>query len=192
VDRPGGFLGQPGEPSGQPRNGFGGFQPQPGLDPRFGAPGADAQLAAAPPAIAGPAKEKKPSSARRRALVGSVALLVVIALAGAAYVTKGFGYFGPSDPGCKAYTSTALAAYNKTIDDLNAQASQTALDADMTTAITDLTTASAQAQSASAKSALSALLAEFKVVRADVTAGSVPVSAVRALNADSAAADHAC
>ena len=95
-------------------------------------------------------------------------------MAGVLFVTKAFGYFGgPSDPGCKAYASTALGAYNKTINDLNAQASQAALDADMTAAITDLTSASAQAQSASAKSALGALLAEFKVVRADVAAGSV-------------------
>ena len=62
----------------------------------------------------------------------------------------------------------------------------------MAAAITDLTSASAQAQSASAKSALDALLAEFKVVRADVAAGSVPKSTVKTLNADSAAADRAC
>ena len=117
-------------------------------------------------------------------------MLVVV---GVLFVTKGFGYFGgPSDPGCKAYANTALGAYNKTIDDLNAQATQATLDADMTAAITDLTTASAQAQSASAKSALAALLAQFKVVRADVAAGSVPPATVTALNADSAAADHAC
>ena len=32
---------------------------------------------------------------------------------------------GPTDPGCKSYTGTALTAYNNTIDDLIAQASQT-------------------------------------------------------------------
>jgi hypothetical protein len=122
--------------------------------------------------------------------VSIVAVVVVVAVL---FATKGFGYFGgPSDPGCKVYANTALSAYNKTINDLNAQASQATLSADMTTAISDLTTASAQAQSASAKSALSALLAEFKVVRADVAAGSVPSSTVKALNADSAAADSAC
>ena len=114
-------------------------------------------------------------------------------MVGVLFVTKGFGYFGgPSDPGCKVYANTALSAYNKTINDLNAQASQATLSADMTTAIDGLTTASAQAQSAPARSALRALLAEFKVVRADVAAGSVPESTVKTLNADSAAADSAC
>jgi hypothetical protein len=118
---------------------------------------------------------------------------VVIAVVGVLFVTKAFGSFGgPSDPGCKAYASTALGAYNQTINDLNAQASQATLDADMKAAITDLTSASAQAQSASAKFALGALLSEFKVVRADVAAGSVPASTVKTLNADSAAADSAC
>ena len=117
----------------------------------------------------------------------------LIAVVGVLVVTKAFGYLGgPSDPGCKTYANTALGAYNKTIDDLNAQASRTTLDADMAAAISDLTSASAQAQSASAKSALSALLAEFKVVRANVAAGSVPQSTVKTLNADSAAADSAC
>jgi hypothetical protein len=118
---------------------------------------------------------------------------VVIVLIGVLFVTKGFGYFGgPSDPGCKVYANTALSAYNKTINDLNAQASQATLSADMTAAIGGLTNASAQAQSPAAKSALSALLAEFKVVRADVAKGSVPGSTVKALNAASAAADSAC
>ena len=155
-------------------------------------PGGAGQIAA--PALAGgsPAPAKTPSK-RRRALAGGAALVFVLAVVGVLFATKGFGYFGgPSDPGCKAYANTALGAYNKTIDDLNAQASQATLTADMTTAITDLTSASAQAQSAAAKSALSALLAQFKVVRADVAAGSVPESTVTALNADSAAADHAC
>ena len=117
----------------------------------------------------------------------------MIAVAGVVFATKGFGYFaGPSDPGCKVYSNTAIGAYNKTINDLNAQASQTALTADMSAAITDLSSAAAQAQSASAKSALGALLAEFKVVRQDVAAGSVPPSTVTTLNADSAAADSAC
>jgi hypothetical protein len=120
-------------------------------------------------------------------------VVVVIAVVGVLFVTKAFGYFGgSSDPGCKVYANSALGAYNKTINDLNASASQTTLDADMAAAISDLTSASAQAQSASARSALSALLAEFKVVRADVAAGSVPSSTVKALNADSAAADSAC
>jgi hypothetical protein len=112
---------------------------------------------------------------------------------GAFFVTRDFGYFaGQSDPGCKVYANSAIDAYNKTVNDLNAHASQTTLDADMAASVTDLTSASAQAQATSARSALSALLAEFKVVRADVAAGSVPESTVRALNSDSAAADSAC
>jgi hypothetical protein len=194
ADRPG-YLGQPGEPSGQPRGAFGGFQQQPGFDPRFGQAGGAGQFAApaAPTAVGIPAARKGPSK-HTRTLIGGAAIVVVLVVVGVLFVTKAFGVFGggPSDPGCKAYANTALGAYNKTIDDLNAQASQSTLSADMTAAITDLASASAQAQSASAKSALSALLSQFKVVRADVAAGSVPPATVKKLNADSAAADHAC
>ena len=192
AERPGGYPGQPAEPPGRPESAFGGFQQQPGFDARFGPAGGAGQIAAPPLAAGSPAPGKTPPK-RNRALVGGAAAAVVLVLVGVLFVTKGFGYFGgPSDPGCKAYANTALGAYNKTIDDLNAQATQATLDADMTAAITDLTTASAEAQSASAKSALAALLAQFKVVRADVAAGSVPPATVTALNADSAAADHAC
>ena len=100
--------------------------------------------------------------------------------------------FGPSDPGCKAYTGTALAAYNQTISDLNAQASQAKLTNDMSTAIVDLQTAAAQAQSASVKSALDGLLAEMNTVRTDVGKGSVPTATVGALNTAANAADSAC
>ncbi len=192
AERSGGYLGQPAEPPGRPENAFGGFQQQPGLDGRFGPTGGAGQIAAPPLAVGSPAPGKTPAR-RKRALVGGTAAVVVLAVIGVLFVTKGFGYFGgPSDPGCKAYANTALGAYNKTIDDLNAQASQATLDADMTAAITDLTSASAQAQSPSAKSALAALLAEFKVVRTDVAAGSVSAATVTALNAESAAADKAC
>jgi hypothetical protein len=99
---------------------------------------------------------------------------------------------GSSDPGCKAYAGTAITAYNKTIGDMNAQAAQSVLDADMSATITDLTGAIAQAQSASVKSALTGLLTELKSVQTDVRSGSVPTTTVNALNAASAAADSAC
>jgi len=129
-------------------------------------------------------------SGRTLAVIGGATALAVVAVAGVILVPKYLG--GPSDPGCKAYADTALGAYNKAIDDLNAEAPKAALDTDMATVITDLTNASAQAQSTSATSTLNALLAEFKVVRADVVLGSVPKSTVVTLNADSAAADKAC
>ena len=120
---PGGYLGQPAGSSGQPRDAFGGFQQQPGFDPRFGPAGGAGQFAAPTTAVGVPAARKAPSK-RKRALVGGAALVVVIAVVGVLFVTKAFGYFGgPSDPGCKAYANTALGAYNKTINDLNAQAS---------------------------------------------------------------------
>jgi hypothetical protein len=97
-----------------------------------------------------------------------------------------------SDPGCKAYSGTAITAYNKTIDDLNAQASQSVLSADMSTAITDLSSAIGQAQSTSVKSALNGLLVQLKTVQADVKSGSVPTSTVDSLNTASTAADNAC
>ena len=191
AEAPGGYYGQPGEPSGQPRDAFRGFQQQPALEPRYG-PAGGVGAFAAPTAAVGVPAGRKGSSKRKRTLVVGGALVVVIAAAGVLFVTKTFGYFGTSDPGCKAYANTALGAYNVAINDLNAQSSQTTLNADMAAAITDLAGASAQAQSASAKSALGALLAEVKVIRADVAAGSVPESAAKALNADSAAADSAC
>jgi FixJ family two-component response regulator len=115
----------------------------------------------------------------------------VVALAGAYYVLK-LHNSGSSDPGCKAYASTALPAYNNAVDVLNKQAAQSTLSADMTTAVTDLTSAAQQAQSTAAKSALNTMLAQLKSVQTDVAAGSVPTSVVTALNADAATADNVC
>jgi hypothetical protein len=116
---------------------------------------------------------------------------VVIVLAGVFYVGRQSG--GSSDPGCKAYASTALTAYNKAVDVLNnSQASQATLSADMKTAVADLTSAAQQAKSASARSALGGMLTELKTVQTDIASGSVPPSVVSALNADSTAADNAC
>ena len=114
----------------------------------------------------------------------------MIVLAGVFYVARMSS--GSSDPGCKAYASTALGAYNKAVDVLNHQASQATLSADMTTAVTDLASAAQQAQSASARSALGSMLTELKTVQKDIATGSVPQSVVRALNADSTAADSVC
>jgi len=97
-----------------------------------------------------------------------------------------------SDPGCKAYSGTAITAYNKTIDDLNAQASQSVLTTDMTATIADLTDAVGQAKSDSVKSALTGLLTQLKTVQSDVKSGSVPTNTVNALNAASTKADNAC
>ena len=99
---------------------------------------------------------------------------------------------GPSDPGCKAYAGPALTAYNKTIYDLNAQASQSRLSADMSAAVSELTQATAAAHDSAVKSALNGLLSELRTVQADVAAGTVPTSTVNALNAASTTADKAC
>ena len=113
-------------------------------------------------------------------------------IAVAAVFVAGRLHSGSSDPGCQAYANTALPAYNKAINVLNSQAAQSTLSADMTTAINDLGSAASRRKSASAKSALGAMLAELKTVRADVAAGSVPTAVVKALNADSTTADSAC
>ena len=123
-------------------------------------------------------------------LIGGAGVLAVIAVGGVVIAPRLLG--GSSDPGCKSYSGTALTAYNKTIDDLNAQASQKVLSADMSTAIADLTTSISQAQSDSVKTALNGLLTQLKTVQADVKAGSVPTSTVNSLNAASTAADKAC
>lgn len=135
----------------------------------------------------------KRSGGRGKALVAGAAVLAVVAVGGVIVAPKLLNGGGAaSDPGCKAYSGTALAAYNKTIDDMNAQASQSVLSADMSAASTDLTSAIDQAQSAAVKSALTGLLTELQSVKAGVESGSVPASTVSALNAASAKADNAC
>jgi hypothetical protein len=143
------------------------------------------------PAMDQPAPASPPgkSGGRTKLLVGAAAGVAVVAAGAVILAPK---LFGPNDPGCKAYTATALPAYNKTISDLNAQAAQATLTNDMSTAIVDLQTADAQAQSASVKSALNGLLAELNAVRTDVGKGSVPPATVSALNAAAGAADNAC
>jgi hypothetical protein len=132
----------------------------------------------------------KPSSNRNKALVAGAGVLAVVAVGGVLVAPKLLS--GSSDPGCKAYSGSALTAYNKTIDDLNAQASQSVLSADMSAATTDLSAAISQAQSATVKSALSGLLAQLNAVKTDVQSGSVPTNTVSALNAASTTADNAC
>ncbi len=118
-------------------------------------------------------------------------VLALVAVGGVVVAPKLLGG-GSSDPGCTAYSGSALTAYNKTIDDLNAQASQSVLSADMSAATTDLNAAISQAKSASVKSALNGLLTQLNTVKTDVKSGSVPTSTVNALNAASTAADNAC
>jgi hypothetical protein len=130
------------------------------------------------------------SSGRNKALVAGAGVLAVVAVGGVIVAPKLLG--GSSDPGCKAYSGTALTAYNKTIGDLNGQASQSVLTADMSASITGLTNAISQAQSASVKSALDGLLTQLKSVQADVKSGTVPASTVTTLNAASTTADNAC
>jgi hypothetical protein len=132
----------------------------------------------------------KPSSNRNKLLVAGAGVLAVVAVGGVFVAPKLLA--GSSDPGCKAYSGSALTAYNKTIDDLNAQASQSVLSADMSAATTDLSAAISQAQSASVKSALSGLLTQLNSVKTDVQSGSVPTNTVSALNAASTTADNAC
>jgi hypothetical protein len=133
----------------------------------------------------------KPSSNRSKALIAGAGVLAVVAVGGVVVAPK-LLHSGSSDPGCKAYSGTALSAYNKTIDDLNAQASQSVLSGDMSTAITSLNSAISQAQSATVKSALNGLLTQLQSVNTAVKSGSVPTNTVNALNAASTSADSAC
>jgi len=129
------------------------------------------------------------STKRNRALVAVACVLAVVAIAAVIVAPR---LMGPSDPGCQEYAGPALAAYNKTINDLNAQASQSTLSADMTAAVSSMTTAIGKAHSATVKTALTGLLNELKSVQADVGSGSVPTKTVDALNNASTAADNAC
>jgi hypothetical protein len=212
--RPGEFQGfqPPGIPGGQ-FPGFGGQQaegfqptaafagPQPGQPPFPGPqpgqpPFAGPQFGqlpyggpAAPPVTAAMPWYQRIGGGKPRLLIGGAVAVVVVVGGVALAVPK---LLGSSDPGCALYTGTALTAYNQTINDLNAQASQSQLTSDMTSAIADLTTAADQANSATVKSALDGLLGELSTVRADVQKGSVPAETVAALNTASRAADNAC
>lgn len=136
---------------------------------------------------------RQPAARRNKALVAGAGVLAVVAVGGVIMAPKMLGGgSGSADPGCKAYSGTALTAYNKTIGDMNAQASQSVLSADLATATTELTSAAGQAKSASVKSALTGLVTELQTVKADVQSGTVPASTVNALNAASASADNAC
>jgi type II secretory pathway pseudopilin PulG len=117
-------------------------------------------------------------------------VLAIIAIVGVVMAPRWFG--GSSDPGCQAYTGTALPDYNKAIGDLNGHAAQSTLSAEINQAVSSLQAAANKAHSTSAKSALRGLLTELKTVQADVGRGSVPTSTVDALNNASTAADHAC
>jgi hypothetical protein len=158
----------------------------------FGNPGPPDDAFADPSAAPSAKPRAKPSSNRNKALIAGAGVLAVVAVGGVVVAPRLLGGGGSSDPGCKAYAGSAITAYNKTIGDMNAQAAQSVLDADMSATITDLTGAIAQAQSASVKSALTGLLTELKSVQTDVRSGSVPTTTVNALNAASAAADSAC
>jgi hypothetical protein len=135
---------------------------------------------------------KQPMSNRNKALVAGAGVLAVVAIGGVIVAPKMLGGGASSDPGCKAYSSTALPTYNKAINDLNAQKSQSVLSADLSTATTELTSAIGQAKSASVKSALTGLRTELDAVKKGVQAGSVPASTVDSLNTASTNADNAC
>jgi hypothetical protein len=186
----GGRSGYDGRPSYDGRASFadqGGFADQvsyPGYGP-----------AAAPYAPGGPAAGPLAQSAERKRgrkvpiLIGAGAVVAVVAIGA---VVAGPKLLKHADPGCSAYTTSALPAYNHAITDLNAQASQATLTADLTTAISQLSTAMGQAQGAGVKTALQGLLTDLNTVQADVRKGSVPAATVSSLNSASAAADSAC
>jgi hypothetical protein len=134
-----------------------------------------------------PAQRKR--SRKAPVLIGAGVLVVALGAGGAVIAPKLLKH---SDPGCTAYTSSALPAYNHAISDLNAQASQATLKTDLTAAIGQLTTASGQASGAQVKSALQSLLTQLKEVQSDVKNGAVPDTTVASLNAASTAADNAC
>jgi hypothetical protein len=129
------------------------------------------------------------SGKRNKVIIACASVLALVAIVAIFVVPK---LLGPSDPGCSSYSGSALPAYNTTIGDINNQAPQATLSKDMTTTISQLDDAIAKAQSASVKSALNGLLAQLKIVQSAVGSGSIPTSAVNALNAASTAADHAC
>jgi len=124
-------------------------------------------------------------------LAGAGALVVVV-IGAVLVVPKLSGGGGSSDPGCTAYAGAALTAYDKTIDGLNAHASQTSLESDIAATTTDLTAAASQARQQAVHSAIEALLTQLGTLKVNVEADAVPASTLTALNAAAAAADSAC
>jgi hypothetical protein len=166
-------------PPGYPQDPYQGYQQQ---DPYMGYQ--------QPMAMPGTASRGGGKLSRRKGvIIGGAAVVAALAVGG---VILGPRLLHSTDPGCKAYTGTALTAYNKTIDDLNRQVPQATLTSDMTSAINQLKTAAGQAQSASAKSALNGLLAQLTAVSGDMRQGAVPAGTVSKLNAAASTADNAC
>ncbi|HEY6785949.1 MAG TPA: hypothetical protein VI365_01435, partial [Trebonia sp.] len=174
-------------------NGWGGR----GGPATFPPPGPRGQWADGPAALqpgAGPDTMLPAAAGRKRGrkaplLIGVGAAVVVLGIGAAVAVPR---FLRHTDPGCTAYTTSALPAYNQTITDLNAQASQATLASDLTTAIAQLSSATGQAQGATAKSALQGLLTQLTQVQADTQKGSVPAATVTQLNTAAVAADNAC
>jgi hypothetical protein len=98
-----------------------------------------------------------------------------------------------ADPGCVNYKGSALAAYERVIDDFGAGADDATTARDLRAAIRKLDGAAAQSRSGTASGSLAALSTQLQTVLSDVQAHKpVPGSVLRALNRDSARADGAC
>jgi len=123
-------------------------------------------------------------------LIAGAGAVAAVAIGAVLVVPKLSG--GRTDPGCTAYAGTTLTAYNKTIADMNAHASQSSLEADIAAATTGLSSAIGQAQRPAVTSALTGLRTALQTVDVGVRSDKVPASAVNGLNAASAAADGAC
>jgi hypothetical protein len=159
--------------------------PQPGFDQPPGPGGYAEDNGPGGPARPGSGRNRN----RNRVLVAGAGVLSAIAIGGVILAPK---MLHRPDPGCTAYAGPALTAYNKTINDLNAQATQSRLSADMSAAVSELTQAVAAAHDPTVKSALNVLLSQLRKVQTDVAGGAVPANTVNALNAASTTADHAC
>jgi hypothetical protein len=180
------------------RGGPAAFQPPaPPIPPAPGGQRTDQSAPRGPAPQPGAGHDKAPAvpAQRRRGrkapvLIGVGAVVVLLGIGAAVAVPR---FLQHTDPGCTAYRTSALPAYNQTITDLNAKApSQATLANDLTTAIAQLSTAAGQAQSATVKSALQGLLTQLTQVQTDLRKGSVPAATVTQLNTAADSADSAC
>ncbi len=120
----------------------------------------------------------------------AIALAVCWAAAGAVVVPH---LARAADPGCAAYKGAGLDAYRAAIADLNNGRPAADLSADGTRAVGELRAAAAQSRAPAAAGGLSALAGDLHAVLGDVrSGGTVPGSAVAALNRASARVDAAC
>jgi hypothetical protein len=97
-----------------------------------------------------------------------------------------------ADPGCSAFKESALARYDRAIEDFDARTDGPQATADLNRAIEGVRAAADKSRNATSRAALRKLSLQLSHVRSDAAKGQVPGSVMQALNHDANVADSAC